>query len=231
MGTKRDPSSPLDKTDTAKRQNTEQVLETQPKMTDPSDYQQIRQEIKQEMDQLRAGLRDEIAMASQKVGEELRDEIAMVSKKIGEICLSHGSVLKSLQFHSDYLETINDKVFKLDLGLQADDKRMEKIDRKLRDQGNKLIRVEHEVQDYGREVKARNIVINGLSEKKAENTAKLVATFLETIVPNLKVKDIENAYRMGTPGESKRSILVKFKSMETKKDVMAKKSSLKDKKR
>lgn len=50
-------------------------------------------------------------------------------------------------------------------------------------------------------------------------------------MPNLETKDIENAYRMGNPGESKRSILVKFKSMDTKKNVMAKKSSLKDKKK
>lgn len=231
MGTKRDPSSPLDKVDGAKKQNTEHVIESQSTMTEPSSYQQIYQEIRHEMDQLKAGLRDEIATASKKVGDELRDEIAMVSKKIGEICLSHGSVLKSLQFHSDYLETIDGKVSKIDLGLQTGDKRMDKIDHKLRDQGSKLNRVDRDIQDYGRDAKAKNIVINGLTEKKGENTAKVATTFLKVIVPSVKLEDVETAYRMGAPGEMKRSILVKFKSIDTKKEVMAKKSSLKDKKK
>lgn len=131
MGTKRDPSSPLDKSDAAKRQNTEETSVFHGKMDDAQDHEKVQQEIEQKMDQMKTSIRDEIATVTKKMGDELRDKIAMVSKKIGEICLSHGSVLKSLQFHSDYLETINDKVSKLDLGVLTGEKRMDKIDHKL----------------------------------------------------------------------------------------------------
>lgn len=159
MGTKRDPSSPLEDSDAAKRQNIDKSPSLNPNMTEQL-------EVGQELGHLREELRKEIALATQKVGNDLRDEIAMVSKKIGEICVSHGSVVNSLQFHSDYLETLNTKISKIDLGAHLQDERMDKMEHGLRDQRNKLLGVNREVQDYGREIKARNIVINGLSEKK-----------------------------------------------------------------
>lgn len=59
----------------------------------------------------------------------------------------------------------------------------------------------------------------------------MAITFLKDLVPNIESKDIVNAYRMGAPGESKRSILIKFKSLDTKMEIMSKKSTLKDKKK
>lgn len=224
MGTKRDPSSPLEEYDASKRQNTEKSP-----LLNPSKEYQL--EIGQEMGKLCEELRKEIALATQKVGDDLCKEIAMVSKKIGEMCVSHGSVVNSTQFHSDYLESLNAKVSKIDLGAQMQNERMDKMEHGLHEQRNKLLGVNREVQVYGREVKAKNIVINGLSEKKGENTVKVAATFLKSFVTNLEPKDIENAYRMGAPSDAKRSILVKFKDMDTKKDVMAKKASLKDQKK
>lgn len=153
MGTKRDPSSPLEKLEATKRQNTEQHQDrpqsVEGTLNPDGDLDRLKQEMVNRMDQLKEDLCGEIATASQKVGEELRDEIAMVSKKIGEICLSHGSVLKSLQFHSDYLETLNDKAAKLDLVAQASVVRMDKMGHQIRDQGNKIIRVDQEVLDHG----------------------------------------------------------------------------------
>lgn len=226
MGTKRDPSSPLMENDTVKRQNIEQF----PPSSSKEEKDMENSEFLQDMKQMKEELRKEFAEAMKKVGDELRDEIAMVSKKIGEICVSHGSVVNSLQFHSDYLESLNNKMSNIDLGAQIRDGRMDKIEHGIREQKTKLTYVNREVQDYGREVKAKNIVINGLSEKKGENTVKVAATFLKNFATSIDAKDIENAYRMGAPGEAKRSILVKFKTMDTKKEVMAKKSSLKDKK-
>lgn len=228
MGTKRDPSSPLDKLDTVKRQNIEQHPEVSQPTESTMDYAKIKQEMQQELTQIREELRGEIVTATKKVGDALRDEIAMVSKKIGEICISHGSVLKSLQFHSNYLETLNEKAAKLDLGVQTNVVRMDKVDNNLRRQGNMIKRVDCEVQDYGREVKAKNIVINGLTEKKGENTIKLSATFLKNLLPKIEAKDIENAFRMGAPGEPKRSILVKLKSMDTKKEIKGQEILLKE---
>lgn len=76
-------------------------------------------------------------------------------------------------------------------------------------------------------MKSKNIVVNGLSEKKGENPMKIAVKFLKNISTGKSAIDTENAYRLGNPGEDKRPLLVKFKSIETRKVVMQNKASLK----
>lgn len=159
--------------------------------------------------------------------DDLRGEIAAVTDKIGQMCLSHGSVVTSLQFHSDYLETLSKKVTNIELDNKQRDVRIDECERKCKQQGNKLLTVAREVQSISRDAKSKNIVINGLSEKKGENPTKMAVKFLKHVTNGVSASDIENAYRLGSTGESKRPLLIKFKSIETKKLVMQKKASLK----
>lgn len=160
--------------------------------------------------------------------DDLRGEIAAVTDKIGQMCLSHGSVITSLQFLSDYLETLSKKVANIELEGKQRDVRIDECERKSRQQGNKLLTVACDVQDISRDVKSKNIVINGLSEKKGENAIKMAVKFLKHVTNGVSASDIENAYRLGTTKENKRLLLIKFKSIETKKLVMQKKASLKN---
>lgn len=168
----------------------------------------------------------EVNLLRQEVGE-LKEEIAIVSRKIGEMCLSHGSTLSSLQFHSDYLETLSNKVANLNLDETNRDRRMDKIEQNARQQGNKMMQIDRDVQGLSRDMKTKNIVVNGLSEKKGENPMKIAVKFLKNISKTVSASDIESAYRLGNPGEMKRPLLVKFKSIETRNMIMQNKASLK----
>lgn len=177
--------------------------------------------------QNREEIPSDVQLLRREVGN-LRDEIEAVTAKIGQMCLSHGSVVSSLQFHTDYLESLSKKVANIELEGKQRDVRIDKGEQKSRQQGNKLILVERTVQDLSREAKSKNIVINGLNERKGENACKTAVKFLKHITSGVSASDIENAYRLGTPGENKRPLLVKFKSIETKKNIIQKKASLKN---
>lgn len=168
----------------------------------------------------------DVNLLRQEVGE-LRDEIATISRKIGEICLSHGSTITSLQFHSDYLETLSKKVTDLNLDGTNRDTRMDKIEQIARQHNNRLVKIDRNVQDISRDAKSKNIVVNGLAEKKEENPVKAAVKFLKNISSGISAIDIENAHRLGNPGDTKRPLLIKFKSIEMKKAIMQKKASLK----
>lgn len=73
MGTKRDPSSPLEKSELAKRQNTDLI--PQDRVTELKMAGVITE---QDLDKIKEDLRHEIASTSKKLGDELRDEIALV---------------------------------------------------------------------------------------------------------------------------------------------------------
>lgn len=169
----------------------------------------------------------EVQLLRREVGN-LRDEIEAVTNKIGQMCLSHGSVITSIQFHTDYLESLSKKVANIELESKQRDIRIDRGEQKLKQQGNKLIMIDRTVQDLSKETKSKNIVINGLNERKGENACKIAVKFLKHITKGVSASDIENAYRLGTPGENKRPLLVKFKSTETKKNIIQKKASLKN---
>lgn len=150
----------------------------------------------------------EVNLLRQEV-DELREEVAIVSKKIGEMCLSHGSTLTSLQFHGDYLETLSKKVADLNIEGVSRDGRMDKIEQTAQQHGNKVVQINKDILGISRDLKSKNIVVNGLSEKKGENPTKVAVKFLKNISKDMSANDIENAHRLGNPGEVKRPLLIK----------------------
>lgn len=155
------------------------------------------------------GENSELHILKREMGE-MKDEIASITKKIGEICLSHGSVITSLQFHSDYLESLSGRLTDLSLDGKIRDTRIDRSEQKAQQQNNKLITISRDVQDIAKDAKSKNIVINGLLEKKGESATKTAVKFLKNISPNVSPNDIETSYRVGPPNENRRPLLVKF---------------------
>lgn len=85
------------------------------------------------------------------------------------------------------------------------------------------------------DIRNKNMVINGLPEVNNEDCRISVVNFLKNIDPNTKLEQIVTAYRIGQPGKGKNSkfkrpIMVKFKDLEVKRGLMAKKNELRNEK-
>lgn len=161
---------------------------------------------------------------------EMKSEIDSLTKRVGDLFVMSSESVSTLNFHGNFLQTINDKLRDMDEMIRSNEKKRQKDALNSRKTAYKLEKVSRDMQDYVRESKQRNIVINGLKETKSENTLITVITFLKNLIPDINSTHIEATYRLGLPGSAKstRSIMVKFKDVNHKKEVMKKKSTLKD---
>lgn len=81
--------------------------------------------------------------------------------------------------------------------------------------------------------KSNNLVLNGVPEKSGENCVETAVTYLRHIDPKLDKNQVVNAYRLGKSGgisNRHRTLLVKFKDVLVKEDIVKKKGILKNKK-
>lgn len=115
----------------------------------------------------------------------------------------------------------------------------------LRKVNERLDNLERQQLELSMEVKAKSVVISGLSEQHGENTLITAFNFLNSIDGNLLQDDIDICYRIGQqqdipgnlPGNAAgtaaqrnapRSLIVIFKTIAKKRDIMSLKKNLKN---
>lgn len=158
----------------------------------------------------------------------MNESVGAVSGKLGELYISHAATIASVNFQNDVVETLNSKIIDLSESARIRDQKMEDLAFELLETKATLRKVQKETRDNTQELKSKNVVINGILEKKDENPISTVVKFIKNIDPNFSAEKLENAYRLGPDiGRGPRGMLVKFKDPRVKQDIMKKKAALK----
>lgn len=191
-----------------------------------------------ELNDLKVELRDnpQVKKLSEEMNDmksEVRDSLLIVSKKVGDFMITQSATIQATNFQCDFLEEVNDRCIDNELRTTTIDKKVEKIDQKVKGNTAHIESVHQEVRQNTQEIKARNLVLNGIPEDKDEVVLDVAVKFLKNIDPAFNKNSIETAYRMGKGNDIKskgRVLIVKFKSGEVKRELMRKKAALKNKK-
>lgn len=78
------------------------------------------------------------------------------------------------------------------------------------------------------DLKSKNLVLNGITEKPNESCRQTVTSFIKNILLSFTADKIENMYHLGQASkDGKRSILEKFKDPDVKQEIIKKQNSLK----
>lgn len=185
------------------------------------------------LSKLRSNLtpRDDLEQLKSELKTEIHENISQVSTRLENLYLSHSAMVGSVNFHGDFLESINTRLQESVKREKTKDKQIEELRFELQETKAILRRVDAKTKENSLELKSKNLVINGIPEKDGEVYKKSVTTFLKNIIPDFSADRIANAYRLGKPAKNMvRGMLVKFKEVEHKQEVMSKKGALKNKK-
>lgn len=147
----------------------------------------------------KANLMEDIAKLKSHVGElqaELRDGLFSVSKKIEELVLTQKASIQASNFQSDFLVEVNERGFNMEVRVTNMDKKLEGTEQQIR--GNtRMNEIHQEVRQNTQEIKCRNLILNGVPEKKDEIALDVAMKYLKNIDPTLNKNAVESAYRMG----------------------------------
>lgn len=240
IGTKRGSSDTVHELEDSKRQNTK--ASPGKSIVNPDEaagvgLASLQTELGSDMDLRTSKLRSEfvprqdLESMKSELKSELHDNINQVSTRLENLYLSHSAMVGSVNFHGDFLESINTRLQESVKREKSKDKQIEELKFELQETKASLRRVDIKTKENSLEIKSRNLVINRIPEKDGEVCKLSVTTFLKNIIPNFTAEKIANAYRLGKPAKNiVGGMLVKVKDVEHKQEVMSKKSALKNKK-
>lgn len=193
-----------------------------------------------ELDDLRVEIRDNqhikrLTKEMCEVKTEVCDSLNIISKKVGEFMITQSATIQATNFQCDFLEEVHDRHIDSELRATTTDKKVEVIAQQVKANTTKIEQVHQEVRQNTKDIKYRNLVLNGIPENKDEVTLDVAVKFLKNIDPNLNKNVINTAYRMGKGDSAKnknknRILVVKFKNGEVKRELMRKKAAMKNKK-
>lgn len=240
MGTKRNASDSTLELEEAKRQN----LQTSPVTATLNSGDQVSKLVQENngsnmaamsektgaTNDLPSKTHEHAGLTSDKI-DDLQANIGQVSKRLEDLYLSHSAMVGSVNFHGDFLDSINTRLNDAANREKLHEKKIEDLAFELQETKATLRQVNKKSTETVMELKSKNLVINGIPEKPDENCKTSVTNFLKNIVPNFSEKKLENAYRLSKPAKKLvRGMLVKFKDIDSKQEIMTKKSALKDRK-
>lgn len=165
--------------------------------------------------------------------EEIRDGISAITNKLGEMFIAHAATATSANFYGDFIEEINARLMDSELRERARDKKIDGIVFTNQKAAARMNCIERDVNENTQERKSGNLVLNGVPEKENEDCLSTASTYLTHIDPKFDKNQITNAYRLGRKGGSTnkyRTLLVKFKDVAVKEEIVKKKAILKNKK-
>lgn len=163
--------------------------------------------------------------------DKMNENDGAVSGKLGELYISHAATIASVNFQNDFVETLNKKMNEITEREKQRDSKLSELAFELQETKAVLRNFQKETRDNTLELKSKNLIINGISEKQNENPFTTATNFLKNIDPNFTTDKLENAYRLGqASGKGDRGLLIKFKDPMTKQNIMKKKSVLKSSK-
>ena len=133
---------------------------------------------------------------------------------------------KSLQFAHDSLKDLKSKVEMLGNENIMLRKQADQYQRHTRDMGRRLDNIEQRLEQNDHAQRRKNILIEGVAESEGENAVDIAVDIVSNILPNFSRNDLEFAQRITKPG-GKRPILVIFRSVYGRDEVLRKKRDLK----
>lgn len=200
------------------------------KLGDGHDQRKVDNDL--EIAQIKADVRKLKAIArSQR--DEIREGITAMTNKLGEMFIAHAATATSANFYGDFMEEINTRLMDVELNERTLDKKIDKNALMNQKTLAKVNMMEKDVNENTQERKSGNLVLNGVPEKENEDCLVTATNYLRHIDPNFQKNQLLNAYRLGKKGGSTskhRTLLVKFREVSVKEDIVRKKKVLKNKK-
>lgn len=163
---------------------------------------------------------------------EFRDGLLMVSKKPGEFTVTQSAAIQATNFQSDFLEEVNDRCIDSDLRTTTTDRKVDFLEQEVKSNTTCMNNIHREVRQNTQDIKCRNLILNGIPEKKDEIVLDVAMKYLKNIDPAFNKNAIESAYRMGKSDldrKGNRIMVIRFKIVDVKKELLKKKSAMKNK--
>ena len=135
---------------------------------------------------------------------------------------------KSLEFAHDNVKELKTKVQVLQKENETLKKQSEQYQRQTRDMGRRLDNIEHRLELNDHAQRRKKILIEGVNETEGENATDIAIDIISNIRRDITPNDIDWAQRITKPG-GKRPILVIFRSIGIRDDVLRRKKELKQK--
>lgn len=186
----------------------------------------------QDITKIKADLK-KLKLITIKQKDEIREGIMAITNKLGEMFIAHSATATSANFYGDFIEGISSRLTDSELREKASDKKIDGIILSNQKTLAKINTVEREVNENTQERKSGNLVLNGVPEKENEDCLVTATTYLTNIDPKFDKIQLLNAHRLGRNGGSAskyRTLLVKFKDVTVKEEIVKKKAILKNKK-
>lgn len=177
---------------------------------------------------IRSNMADQKRLERQ--SENAKANLFTLTNKVSEVFTTQTEVIEALDFNCDDIHALRNEV----KDNVNEFNRYKEENQDIRSILYKIIErldvLERKHLDLSLEVKAKSVVINGLSETQKEDTLLRVFGFLHDIDKDLVKEDIDICYRVGAAelGAPPRSIIVTFMSLAKKRRLMTIKNSLKD---
>lgn len=163
------------------------------------------------------------------VSHKLRKATSTMSQKMGEIYVAQTKTVDALNFQGCFIESVNNKLVDLEKRDMEKKKQIDILSRELRSTKERLTAVNAKVDENTKELKSCYIIVNGIAEGKDENCKEVALKFFRNLVPTFQSEKISLAYRVGKErkdGGVNRTMFVKFRDIESKQEIMKRKSIL-----
>lgn len=165
--------------------------------------------------------------------DEIREGISAITSKMGEMYIAHSATATSANFYGDFMEELSARMTDAELREKARDRKIDEVILSVQKVLSQVKVMDKKVSENTQARKSNNLVLNGVPEKEGENCMITATNYLRHIDPKFEQSQILNAYRIGRRGaatEKHRTLLVKFKDITVKEDIVRKKTVLKNKK-
>lgn len=152
--------------------------------------------------------------------------------KVSEVFATQVEVIDAVDFNSEDILDIREEVREHSDAISQNSKQNREIMKILRKVNERLDKIERKQLELSAEVRAKGIVINGLTETTSDTPIVQAFNFLKNIDDSLKQEEIDVAYRVGVTDnkseeQSARSLVVIFYGHSKKRDIMNLKTNLK----
>ena len=158
----------------------------------------------------------------------LNDKMNEQINRLKEMNIESVHTNKSLQFTQDNLKDLQGRVKKLEVENDTLKKENQEYHRVSRDMVRRLDNIEQKLEQNDHTQRRRNILIEGVAHTAGENVHDIAVDILKNLKIGITHKDFEFVQRVNKPG-GKKPILVVFKSVSDRDEILGKKKDLKQK--
>ena len=156
----------------------------------------------------------------------LNDKMNEQINRLKKMNIESVNTNKSLQFTQDNLKDLKEKVTKLETENENLKKENIEYHRMSRDMVRRIDNIEQRLEQNDHTQRRRNILIEGVAYTAGENVHDIAVDILSKLKTGITHKDFEFVQRVSKPG-GKKPILVVFKSVSDRDEILNKKKDLK----